>query len=353
MKWKKALRDTLIMIGVLAAAILLSLVLSHIEDDNNPFAMPLFILAVMIIARYTDGYRYGIAAALIATFCVNFMFTYPFWTFDVTMSGYPLTFAVMLLVSVGVSTLMTRIKKGEQMRLEAEREKIHADLLRAMAHDIRTPLASIKGASSTLLEHDLPQEDRMALTAEIDREAEWLIRMTENLLTVTKMVGDDAKLKKDDEVLEEIIGSAIVKYRAREGALPVQVDMPDEILVVPVDATLIEQVMINLFQNVTDHARTATEIWVSIKREGNMAAVRVEDDGEGLSQQARQHLFRGNLSSEGGQRADDRRNMGIGLSVCRSIIRAHGGDLKAVTSSYGGAGFSFTLPCQEEIENVE
>lgn len=210
-------RDTLIWVGILAAAIGLSIALSGIYNDNNPFAMPVFILAVTLIARLTNGYVYGVAASIVGTFCVNYMFTYPFWAFDVTPTGYPLTFSMLLVVSIIISTLTTQIKKQEQLRFEAEREKMHANLLRAIAHDIRTPLASILGASSALKSQSLSPENRAVLVDSIDRDAQWLVRVTENLLSVTRVAGGEVSLRKTDEVLEEIVGSAIVKYRRTPG----------------------------------------------------------------------------------------------------------------------------------------
>ena len=344
--------DFLISAGILLAAILLSMALSAIHNDNNPFAMPVFILAVALIARLTDGYLYGIAAALVSTFCVNFMFTYPFWQFDVTLSGYPLTFLMMLVVSVIISALTTQVKRQEQLRYEAEREKMHANLLRAIAHDIRTPLASILGASSALREQRLSDADRDALLDGINRDARWLVRVTENLLSVTRLSGGDVTLKKTDEVLEEIVGSAILKYRRTPDALPVQVDMPDRLLLVPMDATLIEQVLINLFDNVSAHATGATQIWLHISWEANRVVLKVEDDGAGIPAGMLPTLFDGGVHQKDGGHPDDRRSMGIGLSVCRSIIRAHGGDMSAGSSPHGGASFSFHLPCTE-AENVE
>lgn len=343
----RAMKNSLICAGILGAAVALSMGLSGIYDDNNPFAMPVFILAVALIARLTDGYRYGIAASLIGTFCVNFMFTWPFWQFDVTYSGYPLTFTVMLMVSLIIGTLTTQIKKQEQLRFEMEREKMHANLLRAIAHDIRTPLASILGASSALQSQSLSPGDQAALVNEIQRDAQWLVRVTENLLSITRFTGGDVTLKKSEEVLEEIVGSAIVKYRRTPGALPVEAAMPEDILVVPMDATLIEQVLINLFDNVSAHGGSATRIWLTATREGDRVRVTVEDDGEGIPKALLSGIFDGAARRYTHSRTDDRRNMGIGLSVCRSIIRAHGGEMTAGASAYGGACFSFTLPNPE------
>lgn len=325
----------------------ISSVLARVNDDNNPFAMAIFILAVALVARVTSGYFWGIAASVAGTFCVNYFFSYPFWTFDVTYPGYPLTMAVMLVVSILISTLTTQIKRQEQMRLEMEKEKMHANLLRAIAHDIRTPLSSILGASSALQEQALPKEDREGLIAGIHQDAQWLVRVTENLLSVTRFSGDQVELKKAEEVLEEIIGSAVLKYHQTPDSLPVHVDTSETILMAPMDAVLIEQVLINLFDNVSAHAEGATQIWLHILPGEGRITLSVEDDGAGIPAAQLPHVLDGTVQTHR-LRADDRRSMGIGLSVCRSIIRAHGGELTAGNSAHGGAAFRFDLPCKEE-----
>lgn len=338
----------MLLVSIVAAAICVSMMLSRINDDNNPFAMAVFILAVALVARMTDGYLWGILASLAGTFCVNYIFTYPFWAFDITYPGYPLTMAVMLVVSVLISTLTTQIKQQEKIRLEMEQEKMHANLLRAISHDLRTPLASILGASSTLQLQDLSQEDRDTLLSGIQRDARWLVRVTENLLSVTRFAGDHVLIKKEDEVLEEILGSAIIKYHANPGTLPVEVDSPDKILVVPVDGVLIEQVLINLFDNVSAHAEGATRIWVHVTEGEGGVTVSVEDDGAGLPPHQLSHLLDGTVHPAVQSRADARKSMGIGLSVCRTIILAHGGELTAGRSRHGGAALRFCLPEKEE-----
>ena len=351
-KQKRSWKDLLVFTGILSAAVLLSMALSSIHDDNNPFATPVFILAVALIARLTDGYLFGIAASLVGTFCVNYMFTYPFWQFDVTLTGYPLTFVMMLVVSIIISALTTQIKRQEQLRFEADREKMHANLLRAIAHDLRTPLASIVGAAFALKEESLTRTDRDALLDGVIRDAQWLVRVTENLLSVTRVSSGDVALKKTDEALEEIIGSAILKYRRTPDALPVHADPSEQLLMVPMDAILIEQVLINLFDNVSAHAKGATQIWLHISCAADRVTISVEDDGKGISAEQLSTVFDGGYHPSKQGIVDDRRSMGIGLSVCRTIVRAHGGDMTAGSSAHGGAALSFYLPCREE-NNVQ
>ena len=345
---KRTVKDGLLFSLVLGFALMLSFALSAVNDDNNPFAMAVFILAVVLIARMTNGFYWGIAASLVGTLCVNYFFTYPFWAFNVNYPGYPLTVTVMLIVSVLISTLTTQIKRQEQLHYEMEREKMHANLLRAISHDIRTPLASILGASSALQEQQLEQSDQEELIAGIQRDAKWLVRVTENLLSVTKISDGAVKLKKEDEVLEEIIGSAILKYHQTTGSLPVSVNAPGEIIMVPVDAMLIEQVLINLFENVSIHAKEATHIWLYVSCGQNDVRISVEDDGPGIPEHLLDHINNGIMMNSGQQVADAHRNMGIGLSVCRSVILAHGGSFSAGKSIHGGAALSIYLPCKEE-----
>ena len=340
--------DALISFGILLAATLISLALSKIHDDNNTFSMSLYILAVALIARFTHGYIHGIVASLVSVVCVNTIFTHPFWEFNMSITGYPLTFLSMLLVSLIISALTSQIKRQEQLRYEMEAEKMRANLLRSVSHDLRTPLASILGASSVLMDADASANvNRDEMLRQINREAKWLIRVMENLLSVTRFSGGSVSLKKDAEVVEEIVGSAIVKFRRNNPTISVSVTKPEEILLAQMDATLIEQVLLNLFENVVAHGENASHIEVTIARAGNHAVLSVEDDGVGFPDSLLKSVFDGRAMLLRSQ-PDGRRNMGIGLSVCRSIIRAHGGDITASNRARGGGCVKFWLPCEEE-----
>ncbi len=341
-------KNTCVLVLILLACIFLCYALSFLFNDNNPFAVPIFVLGVALISRFSNGYLCGILASLIGVFCVNYMFTYPFWQFDITLSGYPLTFTVMLLVSVIISTLTTRVKQQQRMMYEAKSESLRANLLRAVSHDIRTPLASIIGASSTLLERaELDLDTQRELLLAIQKDAQWLSRVTENILSVTKFSAEGVRLKLTDEVAEEIVGSAIRKFRRINRDIAITVHKPDDILLVPMEATLIEQVLINLLENVVHHGKHATEIVITITSDGRRAHFSVSDNGAGIGTNVLPHLFDGSLLAKEGSTRDGSRNMGIGLSVCRSIVSAHGGGMSARNNPGGGASVSFWLPMEE------
>ena len=245
--WKRLpqwLRDTLMFILIMGCAVAVCELLSVCYDDNNPFATSVFILAVVLVSRFTTGYWPGILASAVGVVSVNYLFTYPFHEFNLTIDGYPLTFAVMLVVSVLVSTLTTQIKRQEQLRYEAERDRMRANLLRSVSHDIRTPLTAIMGLSATVEESETLTDEGRGMVEEIHQNAQWLLHLSENILSVTRFCDEGVVIEKSDEVVEEIVGSAIRRFRKNcDTDIPITVSKPEEILLAPMDATLIEQVL--------------------------------------------------------------------------------------------------------------
>ena len=245
--WKRMpqwLRDTVMFLFIMGCAVAVCELLSVCYDDNNPFATSVFILAVVLVSRFTTGYWPGILASAVGVVSVNYLFTYPFHEFNLTIDGYPLTFAVMLVVSVLVSTLTTQIKRQEQLRYEAERDRMRANLLRSVSHDIRTPLTAIMGLSATVEESETLTDEGRGMVEEIHQNAQWLLHLSENILSVTRFCDEGVVIEKSDEVVEEIVGSAIRRFRKNcDTDIPITVSKPEEILLAPMDATLIEQVL--------------------------------------------------------------------------------------------------------------
>ncbi len=353
-KLKQNVKNTLITTVLLAAGTAVSAFLLMLDNSGN-FVSMIFVLTVMVIARLTTGYFWGVLSSFIGVICVNYIFTYPYWAFNFTMTGYPLTFLTMLSVSIVVSTMTSQIKQQEQLRMETERETMRANLLRAVSHDLRTPLTSIAGSTSAILENDdiLTKAQRTKLLQSVRDEAQWLIRMVENLLSITRINDENMQLNKELEVAEEILASVAVKFQKRFHDIHLTLTAPEEPLFVPMDAILIEQVLINLLENAAYHGH-CRNILLFASPEDDNAVFTVQDDGSGIAEELLPKLFTSTISHSNTQTADQRRNMGIGLSVCSSIVKAHGGTMMAYNAAQGGAIFRFTLPLekltQEDME---
>lgn len=344
-------RDALVMLFFLAAATLLCCVI-RIFDSGNVYVSMIYLLAVLLTSRFTNGYLFGILSSVAGVLCVNYIFTFPFFEFNMTMAGYPITIISMLTASVITSTMTTQIKQQETLKATAEKEKMRSDLLRAISHDLRTPLTSIAGMSDMLMEDEqkFSPEERLEIHKEIREDASWLIRMVENLLSVTRIQEDTKTLDKIPEAAEEIISHAVLRLKKYYPEASVTVSVPQKILFVPMDCVLIEQVLINLMENSIRHSKCATEIKVDVKIESDCARFTVTDNGSGFQKEILDKINGGEFIAAS-QTQDNNRNMGIGLSVCSSIIKAHGGVMKAENGRDGGAFVSFYLPLDEEENN--
>ena len=341
-----SLRGWIVYIAAMGLASLVCELLRQVSTSDVHVPL-IFILVVLVVSLMTDGYFYGLLAALTSVFTVNVVFTFPYMKMDFSVYGYPLTFLTMTAVGLAVSTLTTRVKEQEQLRLESEREKVRANLMRAVSHDLRTPLTSISGSISAVLEGDLPPEQQQELLEGARQDADWLCRMVENLLSVTR-IGDTATsgLHKQEEAVEEVLGAAVLAFRKRNPAVAVSVSVPEEPLFLPMDPVLIQQVLQNLMDNAVIHGQHTTKIQVRAERGKDEALISVSDDGCGIDRRLLEHLFDGKLPVTG-HSADTTRGLGIGLTVSRTIVEAHGGRIYARNLPQGGAAFTFTLPLGE------
>jgi len=492
--------DTVKTLSILMAATLLSLGLQRFDVMNQNIIM-VYIFSVLLVSRMTEGYGYGILASAAGVLTFNFLFTEPYFTLNAIQAGYPLTFAIMLLVALITSALTVRMKAearlavkrehrteilyeinkkllatrgldrivaltndyvvklfgrsiiffttdpehGEDgevgqaaddigssvlnsadekavahwvflnqkragagtdtlmgaaafympvisqgkvlavwgiscgkenldhnarlflrmiasqvamalerqhlsdeqrnIMVESEKEKMRSTLLRAISHDLRTPLAGILGASSVIRENGdlLDENTRNSLVANIQEESQWLIRMVENLLSVTRINENASNLKKSPEAAEEVVGEAVSRIKRRFPQSKILVHVPEEFLEVPMDGTLIVQVLINLLENAIKYSPEDSSIEVRLERDGAWARFEVFDRGRGIPNEDLPHLFSGYRPSEN-RCADSSRGMGIGLSICKTIVNAHQGNLEAENRKDGGTVLRFTLP---------
>lgn len=343
-----SVRDTLLTLLILSLTSIICLLFSIFKQNIEIFSPHIFLLAVVLIARFTHGYLYGVFASVFSTLAVNYFFTYPYFSFNFSLTGYPVTFLIMLTVSLIVGMLTIRTRHQEQIRMDIEREKIYNNLLRSVSHDIRTPLTSIIGSAAACLDNNeiLTDEQKKLLVSDIKNEANWLIRVVENLLSITKISNGQAHLNKDLELAEEITSSAVSKFKHRFPGIEINTSVPLEPLLVPMDAILIEQVLINLFENSVRHGKTTTTINIDVSTANNQAIFQITDNGNGIDKHILPVLFTTYINSEENAN-DEHKNMGIGLSVCMSIIKAHGGDMTATNLRSGGAQFCFALPLEK------
>ena len=229
----------------------------------------------------------------------------------------------MLIVAVSTSTLNIRIRDQEKLRSENEKERMRGNLLRAISHDLRTPLTSIYGSSSTLIsKYDaLPKEQQLKLLGEIQEDSEWLIRMVENLLSVTRIDGAKVEVVKTPTVLDELIDSVLMKFSKKYPNQKVITQIPEEFVDIPMDSLLIEQVLLNLLENAVFHAKGMTELTLSVSLVGDKAVFEVADNGCGIPDDALQKIFTGSYEKSAAPVDGTRSNMGIGLSVCAASSR--------------------------------
>ena len=336
--------NLLVTLAILAGAWLLCTSLRHLSTTDVHVPL-IFVLAVLLISLMTDAYFYGIFASLVSVIGVNWAFTYPYMELNFSIAGYPMTFLVMLAVSLVISTLTTKVREHEQLRHETAQAELRANLLRSVSHDLRTPLTSIIGSISAVLDSGGSLDDRQRdmLLSDAKNDAEWLVRMVENLLSITRISGaEDAKINKSPELLEEVIGDCCRKFRKRNPDLELDIRVPEEPLIVCVDAMLIEQVILNLMDNSVHHGKTTSTISILVTVDGNSASVSVSDNGQGIDPKIINDIFKGQLDPD-----DSSRFRGIGLAVCKTIVSAHGGNISAANLPDGGAQFIFTLPMEE------
>lgn len=353
-KHMQVVKNSMIMIGSLVADFLLCLFIQNIFSEEA-LIPTIVVLGVFLIAVFTDGYLYGVLASVCSVLVLNYAFTFPYFKINFTIPENIISAIIMIAVTLITCFLTSKIKYQESLKAESEKEKMRANLLRAVSHDLRTPLTTIYGSSSVILENEdtLTPERKRQMLLGIQQDAQWLCRMVENLLSITRLDGSHVQIIKVPTVLDELIDSVLVKFNKHYAEYEVAVDIPDDMIVIPMDPILIEQVMSNLLENAVLHGKGMTHIWLRVFTIRNQAIFEIRDDGCGIAAEKMKNLFNGNYMS--GEESTDRQrgNAGIGLSVCATIIRAHGGDITAENSKNGGAIFRFNLDLGEDKEDEE
>lgn len=492
-------RDSFVTLGVCIVSTIVSYALwaAGIRDHN---IIMVYILGVLVVSRYTEGFLYGCISSVLAVLAFNFFFTEPYFTLNTIQPGYPVTFLIMFLVSAITSAMTVRIKdqavlsvererhtellydinnrllgahdlagirtvvedqvfalfgkrtilftgdpveigalreadprqlseneksvvhwvfmngkpagmgtgtlslvpayyapiagqegivgaigiecesgkplsrdniafidtlaslvalaierqnlfdRQRTMELRAEREKMRYDFLRGLSHDLRTPLTSILGASNMLLENGdiLDSDARNLFVSDIRCDAQWLTRMVENVLSITRIGDGSLRIGKKPEAIEEVVAEAASLIRTHFPKIKLSVSIPDDFLMIPMDGTLIEQVLINLVENAVKYAGIAPTIEIRVTVTPDFVRFSVLDDGFGLDEEDIPVMFDGPLSGSR-KTGDGSRGLGIGLMICSAIVKAHGGSITARNREGGGAVFAFDIPREREM----
>ncbi len=239
-------------------------------------------------------------------------------------------------------------KEKEQTAVLAKNEQLRANLLRAISHDLRTPLTSISGNAGNLLSNKdkLDEDTKMQIYTDIFDDSEWLISLVENLLSVTRIEEGRMNFNKSIELVDEITEEALRHIGRKSTEHKISVIHKDELLLANADAKLIVQVLINLIDNAIKYTPVGSEIKVITEKRNGYASISVIDNGNGIPDNIKPHVFE--MFYTGDNRiADSRRSLGLGLALCKSIIGAHGGELTLTDNQPQGCIFTFTLPLGE------
>lgn len=348
--WKQHLYSFLLTGICVSTAIAAALSYYVLVSDNAPVILLFFLLAVITISYCTTGYWYGIACCLFTSvwlYCRYMPYNIPV---HITLINSILTFFIMSVISAFIRSLSLHLirlentiaEHGKQLS-ESAAEKMRANLLRAISHDIRTPLTVIIGNSSLYLENanQLNNAEKTKLLTNILEESNWLLTMVENLLTITR-IEDNLSIVTRDESVEEVIAEALQKLKKRYPDISVNVQMPGDCIFLPMDAILIEQVTINFLSNAIVHSNSTGPIDLIVRDSPHAVSFTVRDYGIGIPMEKLDCLFDG-AHSPSAPAADSYKGMGIGLSICKTILTAHHGTIMG-RNHKNGAEFIFTLP---------
>lgn len=348
---KTFIKELLITIGLLSIATILGMLLLHIGFTESNVTM-VYLLSVLLISIFTNGYVWSVAGSLISVILMNYFLTEPRFTFHAYDSGYPLTCIIMLAASVLTGTLASKLKTHVRMSEQAAyREKtlqLRANLLRTISHDLRTPLTSISGNANNLMYNydKLDDEARKQIFTDIYDDSEWLISLVENILSVTRFEDGSVILNISDQLIDEVIEEALKHINRKSCEHNIHADCGDELLLARMDARLIIQVIINIVDNAIKYTPKGSDIYVKARKEGSFVVVSIEDNGEGIQDDMKENVF-DTFFTCNNEIADNRRSLGLGLSLCKTIVNAHGSELELKDNIPHGCVFKFKLQLSE------
>ncbi|MGB4437838.1 MAG: ATP-binding protein [Sedimentibacter sp.] len=268
----------------------------------------------------------------------------------VTLTNTQRTFIDVISRQIAVVLERERIyEKQQKTQMEIQKERLRSDILRSISHDLRTPLAGIMGLASTA--HDnyekLSDDVKITFLQSIYEDADWLNELVENILQTTRFEEGRIKLNIKEEAAEEIITEAVTHVKKHSSGHEIFVKIPEEIIIIQVDGILVRQVIVNLLNNAINYSPRGSEITVSLFRKNNRVIFEVSDNGPGISQDEIPHIFERHYQRNT-KGSSNRKGMGLGLSLCKSIIEAHNGEISIKNNVPNGTIVSFYIVSGEE-----
>lgn len=274
---------------------------------------------------------------------------------EVTIEGAepPAAFENSLLLSIlGDCALVLESRRNkrekEEAALQARNESIRANLLRSVSHDLRTPLTTISGNAAILMEneHTLTDAERHRMYSDIYDDSEWLNNLVENMLAVTRIVEGRMELKLQPQLVEELVSEALLHLSPEKRDHTITVRHEDDLILAMCDARMVMQVIINLVNNAIKYTPAGSCIAIHTKQSGGTVVISVADNGPGIPDDEKDKVFQ--MFYTGSHPvADSRRSLGLGLSLCKSIVLSHGGEITVSDNRPSGSVFTFTLPSGE------
>ncbi len=349
--YKQHIFSLLFSLSCIAAAIIISSACYRIIRENPMIVSLIFTFFLILASCNSVGCFYGIMYSLLSVIWFHFIHDHAIMNLTPTLFDIFITFMCMSAIAVLVNNLTSHllrqcdlIAESERRLTDAEKEKMRADLFRAISHDLRTPLTGILGNSTAFLENQecLGEEEKRIIVTNIYEDSNWLINMAENLLTMTRIKDDNLSISTRDESVEEVVAEALQKVKKRHPECMIHTQVPGKFLMLPMDAVLIEQVAINLLENALFQSKSTAPVDFIVEDADSEVIFTVRDYGIGIPNDKLNCLFDGIYYANIGA-ADANKGMGIGLAICKTIITAHHGRLTG-TNHAQGAEFTFTLP---------
>jgi signal transduction histidine kinase len=306
-------------------------------------SLSLFYLLPICFVAAKAGRRAGIIMSLagaLALCLVEALNRPPDLAIPILAWNVALRWGFFLLIAIGLTALQDETRR---QRAQIETERLRSSILSSVSHDLRTPLAAITGAASTLLEpnNKLSVANRQELMETIYEEADRLSIQVNNLLEMTRLESETLRIRRELQPLEETVGAACRRIERQLGGRPLSISVPAELPMIPADGVLLEQVFFNLLENATKYTPPGSPLEITARKTDDSVLVELADRGPGLTEEEKDHVFE---KFYRGRRHGTKGGAGLGLAICKAIVLAHGGKIWADNRAGGGAVFSFTLP---------